>query len=202
MESTVLIPAGGDQSRWTSSLPKQLVTVNEETLLSRHQRQLEKFAETFVILTADSYIQSLFPDDTYLPREHSCLCETLVNTRHLWGRRTIILLGDTVMSNVAIRHIATDRRPCAFWGNWSDILAISVYEEEANALMLAMWSAVRDRKEGKLWQAYRAYCGFEFDDLKFDEWGVFVDTMDWSRDFDTVEEYTGWIEREAKKIDL
>lgn len=202
MESTILIPAGGDQSRWVSSLPKQLVTVNGETLLARHRRQLEEYTEAFIILTADSYIQSLFPDDTYLPREHSCLCETLVNTRHLWGRRTIIVLGDTVLSNATIHCIATDRRPCVFWGNWSDILAISVYEEEANALMLAMWSAFRDRGPGKLWQAYRAYCGFEMNEHKFDSWGVFVDTMDWSRDFDTVEEYTFWIEQEARKVDL
>jgi len=101
-----------------------------------------------------------------------------------------------VLSDAATRCIATDRRPCAFWGNWSDILAISVYEEEANALMLAMWSAVKDSGPGKLWQAYRAYCGFELDNHQFDSVGTFIDTMDWSRDFDTVEEYTYWIEHE------
>jgi hypothetical protein len=202
LDSTVLIPAGGDQTRWASTLPKQLVTVNGESLLARLKRQTESQAEAFIILTADSYIESLFPGDTYFPRDSRCLCETLVNTRHLWGRRTVIILGDTVISNATMEKILTDRRPCAFWGNWTDILAVSVYEEEANALMMAMWSAVRDQGEGKLWQAYRAYCGFDLDDHQFDKHGTFIDTMDWSRDFDYVEEYREWIEREAKKVDL
>jgi len=204
MESLILIPAAGRQRRWKSTLPKQLVTVNGETLLDRHLRMFQPYTGDFLILADDSLICDTF--DTYLPRDHRYLCETLVNTRHLWSQRTIILLGDTILSPEITRVIATDRRPCAFWGNWSDILAISVYEEEANALTLAMWSAVRhaqlEEGKGKLWQAYRAYCGFELDTHTHDNWGVFVDTMDWSRDFDTVEEYTNWIEGKARTLDL
>jgi len=86
MESVILIPAGGEQSRWKSTTPKQLITVYGESLLSRHKRQFEYYTESFTILTDDSCIQSLFPDDTYLPQEHRCLCETLVNTRHRVGK--------------------------------------------------------------------------------------------------------------------
>ena len=198
--NTVLVTAGGDQSRWESTTPKHLVTIKGETLLTRGKNQLSPWTEDYIILTDDPLIQSL-GDDTYMPVDNRNVCETLVNTRHLWGKRTIILHGDTVLSMKTMRRIATDRRPCAFWGNWTDILAISVYEEEANALMFAIWSAAKE-SPGKLWQAYRAYVGFEMDDHKFDEFGTFIDTMDWSRDFDTVEEYEYWINHEVKRIPI
>ena len=200
MESTVLVTAGGNQSRWESSTPKHLVTVQGETLLKRGKRQLIPWTDDYTILTDDPLIQSL-GDDTFMPVDNRNVCETLVNTTHLWGNRTIILHGDTVMSMKTMRRIATDRRPCAFWGNWTDILAISVYQEEANALMFAMWSAAKETP-GQLWQAYRAYVGFEMDDHQFDTFGIFIDTMDWSRDFDTVDEYEYWINYESKRIPI
>lgn len=199
MESTLIIPAGGEQARWASPYPKQLVTVNGETLISRLLRQFKSHLDITVILSDNLAITEPFGYGAYWPADHRCLCETLLNTAHLWGRHTIILLGDVILSQPTARRIAVDLRPCAFWGNWSDILAVSFYESERdpifNSLLSSASNFVYNKGRGKLWEAYRDYCGFDYDDHRFDNHGIFIDVMDWSRDFDTVEEYEEFVER-------
>lgn len=193
MKSLLIIAAGGNQTRWNNPYPKQLITIKGEPLIDRHLRLFGPYIEDYLILSEHPMIVDRYQPNVWWPADHRYICESLVETKHMWGERTILLHGDTVLSRRATKHVATDMRPCAFWGCWSDLFTVSVREHENNALALALWSACRhavfEGGNGKLWEAYRAYCGLDMDDHTFDDKVVFVDTMDWSRDFDTIEEY-------------
>jgi len=118
VKTSVLILAAGPAWRgWTEKAPKQLALIAGEPLILRTLRQLKAHGHdaNAVVVTHIQAIQVVVPR-YFAPAAHRFWHETLTSTRALWEDRTIVLNGDTIYSDEALRAILVNQPGIMFYG--------------------------------------------------------------------------------------
>lgn len=197
VSTRVLILASGQHHRWQGQRAKQLVPIAGEILLERTQRQVGGPCVTVTHLPA---IQR-FAQEHFVTPMRRWTVETLATTCTLWQERTIVLLGDVCYSDEAMEAIlAYDGRLAVFGCEWeifglsfhTDICtSINAWPSVNMALKIALADAYRGGR-GKLWEFYRAYCGFPLAEERLED-EIFIYVDDYTTDFDTIEEYRSFL---------
>lgn len=187
---TILIMAGGKQTRWMADYPKQLAKIGDTTLIERTLSQLDGLGVT--VITADGRII-----DNVNPRYsstsiHKYLAGTILAYRPLWRGQVVILLGDVMYTPQAINTILAYDGGGMFFG-WSyEMFAVSFNGKErmAEACRQAKFNA-RSGGDGKLCRVYRAYNQQDMNEHRLAD--NYTPISDGTRDFDTVEQYEAFL---------
>lgn len=207
-----VIMANGKGIRWGGHLgiPKNLITVEGETLLARIVRQIHEHTDASAAKNQD---QNKTQDQ---PQNHDAeiiissadpRCETPGAVRHVPERNEVeidryppelvttpvcFLYGDTYYTDTAIEKIVTtDPGELLFFGDAKSIVGVKVGDPE---LMLRHASRVRDLvvsgelNKGIGWQLYQSYEGLEFTEENVIA-GDFVDLTGLTAGFNTPEDF-------------
>lgn len=183
-----LILAAGDQKRWNSKIHryskfKQLVNVDREPIIIRTQR----LSVNPVVVTVHKAIKNV-SIASFEPLKRSCIVETLYYSVVHWSARTIVLLGDVYYTDKAIETINSYSGEIGFFGNRTDILAISFTERYEVAQACQELLRRRNKEKcGKLWHLYRLLNGIPLDKQRITT--NFIRIKDQSRDFDNPKQY-------------
>jgi hypothetical protein len=184
---TILIMAGGKQSRWTADYPKQLAKIGETTLIERTLSQLEGLGVT--VITADDRIIDRVNPRYSSTSIHKYLAGTILSYRPIWRGQVVILLGDVFYTPRAMKMILDYDGPGMFFG-WSyEMFAISFNGKDrmAEACRQAKFHARNGGGEGKTCHIYRAYNQQNMNEHHLGD--NYTHVGDGTRDFDTVEQY-------------
>jgi hypothetical protein len=193
------IACGGQGLRWNGDYPKHLATLGQygETILGRLIRQIGRPRET-VLLTENIMIQQQYLGQCWFPEKHRYLCETLMNTAHMWKERNYIFLGDAIISKENFEAFMNSTKSVTWLASQTDIFAVSfhdsMYHKMFSAFRGSAVAALDDAGRGKLWEAYRLFHSFQIDD----HWFYTPDTIfisDWTMDVDTMDDYRRFLDK-------
>lgn len=157
----VFILSAGVQTRFPDNyFPKQLLEINNETILSRQVRQLKEFNLVPFVVTKNSLIKSQSPL-CINPKFNDSILDTLSSTRDFWkDERIVILLGDVFYSKQLFKNIMESTVPLKFWLTGSEIFALSFDKSQQNTVLGALEFCIRNIWSGvKLWHLYRRLNG-------------------------------------------
>jgi len=191
----VPILCAGESLRFDGEGPKQLLEVEGEKVLHRICRQVADRGHLPCVVThtLDSPSGLLFR-----PESNRWTVDTLYSTRPLWGNPyTLVLLGDTYYTDVAMDtimagpqdggiHVFTDTR---------DIFALGFRQSEAETLggflrdTLDRWGRDGVENYGRMWAFVEKYPSV-----------VRIEIKDITQDFDTMEDYTDFLEGKSKNF--
>jgi len=121
---TVIIPAAGQGQRWNRAFGtvKQLVPVgysHPQPLLLRTIRMLRDEGVRFIyVMTKEPEIAEAVGEaaEIFPPAQERYLSDTILSSCSVWGRKTIVLLGDVYFSSSCIGSIVQSCQDCCFWG--------------------------------------------------------------------------------------
>ncbi|MHB8744517.1 MAG: NTP transferase domain-containing protein [Sulfuricaulis sp.] len=104
-----IILCAGDATRWSNylGLPKQLISFNGESLLSRMVRLLRENGVEECVCVANDRRLRVTGAKPLLPSQSRYLVETIMSSVAEWSARTIILLGDVFFTEKAMRAIVS-----------------------------------------------------------------------------------------------
>jgi len=158
----VFILCAGEQLRFPYGfMPKQLLAIKGESLLSRQFRQCLSLSLNPVVVTHRSELQSN-AWQWLMPVDSQNILRTLKSTEPLWTERVTVLLGDVHFDDDLAYEILTDTGGIKFWLGGSEIFAIAFdlkdYQTIRDAITVADTvpghpNRVADRK---MWHLYRA----------------------------------------------
>ena len=188
-----LVLAAGAHERWSGQRAKQLVAIANELLLERTQRQA---GDNCIVVTHLPAIQR-HSRAYFIPENHRWTVETLLSTKCKRGDRTVVLLGDVVYSDEAMARILAFDGPVAVFGCQWEIFAVSFSAKAQFAVEAALTVALVDAHQGgrgKLWEFYRAFCGFPLAEPIL-EGEIFQFITDYTDDIDTVQEYYAFLDK-------
>jgi hypothetical protein len=186
---TLILPAGGQETRWAGLFPKQLADVNGETVIARLLRQLSPYFDYTYLLAWHPLLLRRYPRG-FMPKGHATLHEALLNTYDLWTERTVFVYADVILTERAAASVWQFDGPAQFFGEYSECMAMSFGTPEALARAnLALTLAMTD--ECKHWAFYRNYHGLPRGLPRYHDGGKlgFTHFGDWSSDIDTIEQY-------------
>lgn len=192
-----LILCSGRRPLWVGQRARQLVTINNELLIERIQRQAGDSAGKNhpIVVTSLPAIQR-HSQTCFIPEKDRWMVETILNTKELWSDRTIILLGDVIYSDEAMARILACERPVAMFGSFLKEFALSFSAEAQFAVEAALTVALVDALNGgrgKLWEVYRLLCGFDLRETKFED-KIFHLIDDYTDDLDTIDDYYAFLD--------
>lgn len=198
--ATAIILAAGDHLRWKGVVPKQLANIHGETILGRQVRQLlaAGYRKPTIITHHPEFITE--GAVLYDPPLRRWTVESLESSRLLWCERTIVLLGDVVFSEEALKAVTSYASDCCFFGKDYEIYALSFIKADKFDKALAdTLGHARQGGRGGIWELYRAYNGLALDRHIPPTRGAktFVHIDDWTTDFDYVEQYKAFVGDEA-----
>ncbi len=200
----ILIMCAGEQERWDSKVPKQILPVLDgEQLLARTVRQVRKRWNNYPHIVTHQKCLRSYSTNYITPSARRWICETLLSIAPIWGPDwSMILLGDVVYTDelMDIIYKQRDKFQYHFYGNGGEIFALTFTDNPLieESLMDVVDDADFSFGRGKLWELYyrlsnkplpeagKGYTGQE-DDLHF----TYV--IDDTTDFDTYERYKEWI---------
>lgn len=117
----IFILAAGKQQRFPKNYtPKQLLIINNETLLQRQFRQLNKYNIIPTVITQNEQIKNHSPK-WFHPKNNQTILETIKSTKELWEDRNIFLLGDTFYSQNLFKNIIENKNEIKFFMSGSEI---------------------------------------------------------------------------------
>jgi hypothetical protein len=186
---TLILPAGGQETRWAGPFPKQLADVNGETAIGRLVRQLSPHFDRVHILAWHPMILKRYPK-AFMPEGHATLHESLLNTHDLWTERTVFVYADVILSERAAKSVWQFDGPAQFFGEYSECMAASFGTPDALAqVRRALELAMTD--ECKYWAFYRNYHGLPRGLPRYHDGGrlEYTHFNDWSSDIDTEDQY-------------
>jgi len=208
VSNIAIILAAGIQERWgKEKLPKQLVDIAGEPLLSRTVRQVKSLDWQPVIITHHSEILNQY-ENCVQPDARRWLSETLLSTEELWADKTAILLGDVVWPKEILADVLEFPRYPTISGNYCEIFAATFGRDDKDQIRSAAeWAtdqAELKKCQGKMWDVYNALAGFKT--LTKRQWnydvfrvipsaGTPVDT--YTQDFDTPQQYQEFLNKHA-----
>jgi len=209
----VLILAAGDQTRWQIDnvipTPKQLVDIAGQPLLERTINMLDRegFSDPILVTHRPDFVALPWVRRTFDPAGRRWTLETLYSTRHLWGQRTVVLLGDVVYSPEALAKILAYREPIAFFGRRElrgrivgrhyEIFALSfdlgnrgiiVSTLEKLIALLDAGILPANARRGKLRMFYENWIGVPMGSFEHDQY-LFYPIEDWTDDIDEMIDY-------------
>lgn len=154
----VFILSAGQQMRFPDNYcPKQLLEINNETILARQVRQLKDFNLIPFVVTKNPLIINQSPK-FIIPECNDTVLDTLKSTIEHWrDDRILILLGDVFYSKQLFANIMASTIPLKFWLTGSEIFAISFDKSKINIISKALDFCLYQRRmhEKKLWHLYR-----------------------------------------------
>lgn len=204
-----LILCAGNGSRWGEYLgvPKQLITINNETLLDRTVRLLNKNGNNNIEIVSNDHRLRLNHCAFYRPSKSQWIVETLLSTRDLWKGQTIILLGDVFYTERAIQTIVSFSGRIRIFGrprpsrytkcNHGEIFTISFNQDGADQVARCAEKVLHERADGgwaNLWDLYHSLVGSPLN-INQIESKVFNTIDDFTDDFDVPEDYDRSIHR-------
>jgi len=178
MVETSIILAAGDQKRWVQSGGqgcKQLVDVGKP-LIERIQQHFGGFVVTdnLDIIKHSEYVIN--------PVYNETLAHSLESSRYYWGSMVTVLLGDVYYTDELVEQIKQTKQT-TFFGDERDIFAFKFMPSNYVNYCIE----VAKKKEGKLWDIYRAYIFPQ----KFTDFPNFEKVIAW--DFDILQDYERFI---------
>lgn len=187
-----IIMADGKGTRWQNynDIPKHLIEINGETLLSRTVRLLRQGdPECEVIITSHDPRYEVQGARRYEPKNNHLEIDRF--TEELIENDVCFLYGDTYYSEAAAEAIMTAKaEDILFFGNQRSIVAIKVTDGD-----LFKKHVDRVRRlfvEGKInkcigWQVYQSFMGLPFDEKRIES--KYVVLKDGTEDFNSPEDY-------------
>lgn len=200
----VLVLAAGEQDRWNSPVPKQIIPVFDgEPLIKRLVRQVRKRMNCFPHIVTHQKCLRPYSTNFITPSSRRWICETLLSVAPIWGKDwTMVLLGDVLYTDEFMDTLYNNRENYHyhFYGTSSEIFGLSFTDNSLveRALLDVVDDVAAGRSRGKLWELYyrlsdkplpdsgKGYTGGD-DDLHY----TYV--LDGSTDFDTMETYSQWM---------
>jgi len=204
-ETWCYIFADGENARWPDGERKELVDIGGEPCVMRIVRQARRYTNVVKCISHDRNIQDLFPADGYNkgfyaiePPRSEWKTEVLLTIYPDQPRDIVLLLGDTIYSKAAMDAIFEPHNTMRFFGNYSDILGVSIaakyHLEFKDILQVVVLHALKNSGRtdvGHLWNCYRVSIGKpplpHFDPPR--NCRVFNYIDDWTRDIDTIHQY-------------
>lgn len=163
----VLILCAGDGVRWNNYLgvPKQLAPLGGVPVLKRSTKLVQELAECVpVVVTADERLAQP-ATRLFCPARRRWIVETLAATANLWGRSTIVLLGDVFYSREAMRGIFECSGDLIFFGRtgasflsgkrYGEIFALRFTSSAAPFVLQGLERVIQKAERGgrgKLWE--------------------------------------------------
>lgn len=183
----VIILAAGNQIRWNRNihkLPKykQLVCVDKVPIIV----SIQKRTVDPIVVTKCKAIEKV-SENIYRPTAHRWIVETLYNTLFMWSARTIVLLGDVYYTDKAIEMIKTFTGDIGFFGNKTDILALSFNSDKRYEVAIACKRLIDRKGNCKLWHLYRYMHDIPL--YRHEITTDFIKITDETRDFDNPMQY-------------
>lgn len=191
-----IILAAGEATRWNGGEPKQLLVIEGRRLIDRTILQFSPYGEVHVVTSNDSIMECV-GGRAFTPKRNGTTAETLYSARGLWGKRTVVLLGDVAYTKDAVQKIVDYDGELTFFTDCHDIFAISFSWNRLEKMLIAC--AIAAQEEGRLWQVYQNCGGFP-------DWPPPIDPQpmlttligDETQDFDIVENYMEFIHGKFK----
>lgn len=205
----VIIAAAGDGKRWKNFLgiPKQLIIIDSEPLLSRTTRILRELGILDLhIVEKNPGLREIdgehhWPDFSH-PGSTRGLGEFFTSIQ-LWSStgRTILLFGDVYFTDRALQVIlGSSSREWMFFGRfgpskfsgkkYGEIFGMSFFPEHHPQIIESLEVLEFLRQEGRIdraigWELYRHLSGAKEDQLKSHfKYTNFTEINDWTEDFD------------------
>lgn len=214
---TVLILAaenGVKQERWTAtSTPKQLISVNGETLLGRTLRLLKERGVISPLLLTASEVLARYPVLTWCPLQRETKAHSLLSADTIAGDGGVIVLySDVYYSEAAItkvfacektRFYGRDGRSAYTFKDYGELFAVRIAREDRERARSALNDAVafyQRTGNQSFWAFYRLMAGLPLEDNKAIERCLFVDIHDETDDIDFAEEVPQLIEAIEKPL--
>ncbi len=217
MRETLIILAGGKQTRWGQYSSKMLAPVLGLPLIRRTCAQLRRTGQPRpTIYSADAEVvgneRAFWPD-----RYQGSILEAIAATSLLWRRQTTILLGDVVFSDQAMQWLAETRvdktKPIQIFGKtgpneftdkrWPEIYGLRFSLSAGNRLLECIEETLKGPCERKkIWELYRALLRLP-QAREPDYWylyhppqsQLFAEISDWTDDIDRSVEYWNLVRR-------
>ena len=187
-----IIMADGKGARWNNynNVPKHLIEINGETLLSRIVRLLKMYdSESQIIITSHDERYEVEGATRYEPQNNVLELDRF--TRELIEDEICFLYGDTYYSQEAIQQIINgETEDVLFFGNLQSIVAVKIKKAEVFVRHL---NNVRTLFEaGKIngckgWQVYQSFADLPFDEKKIGK--KYICINDETEDFNSLEDY-------------
>ena len=196
---TLILPAGGQETRWTGLFPKHLADVDGETVIARLLRQLSPHFDHVHILAWHSMLLKRYPK-AFMPEGHATLHESLLGTYSLWTQRTTFVYADVILTERAAKSVWQFDGEAQFFGEYSECMAASFGTPGGlNKARYALQQAMTD--ECKHWAFYRNYHGLPRGFPRYHDGGKldYTHFNDWSSDIDTVKQYEATMLRMRKE---
>jgi len=183
-----IIMSNGAGTRWNNhnNIPKQLIEIEGETLLSRTVRLIKNNnpAAQVIITTKDRRLQTKGAE-LYAPEQDGLEIDRF--TYELIERNVCFLYGDTYYTAKAIKEIVSAQgKDVLFFGNSDRIFAVKI--QDADAMKSHIDKIKKLFKEGKLeackgWQLYQSFAGLPWGEKTRTDRYVFIDdeTCDFNR---------------------
>jgi len=160
---TVLILCSGLKHCWEVT-PRQFWPIKDESVLSRLIRQVEDNNLTPVIVTwrkdICEYVIENKVISIYKPECYRSIAETWLFTKDIWKEQTVILLGDTVFSDDAIKEVLEYNGSMRMFGNSSELFSFSFCSNDHNKITDILFKVNRNTWKAAPWFIYRLWCGF------------------------------------------
>lgn len=185
--------ADGKGTRWDNHLgiPKHLVEINGEPIISRTVRLLSELTTGEIIVTSHDKRYEFKGSRRYEPLNNRLEIDRF--TEELIEDDICFLYGDTYYTESALKTIiSTETNDMIFFGNNKSIVAIKIKDSELfrshlNNVKKLYISGKIEKCKG--WQVYQSFVGQSFEKKpSFGDKFVFLDEE--TTDINTPEEYT------------
>lgn len=200
-----LILCAGLGEKWNGYLgiPKQLIQFGGEAILVRTVRLLRKAGTKRVIIATHDPRLELAGCEIYKPSKRQWTVETLLSTRSVWGRDTVVLLGDVFYSRQALRTILGYNGDFMIFGRnsasrvsgkpWREIFGLKFKEcmhaSLGDQLERLIQAADSHGKRGILWDLHDSLSGLPKDRPWRSDQAIFTKIYDETEDFDCPWDY-------------
>lgn len=214
--NTLIILAGGKQTRWTDQSNKMLSAIDGQPLIYRTYSLLQDVGMVEPVVYSKNQEVIGTKKSFYPESEQETVVEAISATSSLWKNGTItILLGDVVFSRNVLFWLAhswlNENDPIQLIGRlgqnsftgkpWPEIYGIRFLVSASERILQGIDSVLSGKYERKkIWELYRALIGepqIEKPDLNYlyhpPKNNIFAVVKDWTDDIDTLEEYQNMI---------
>lgn len=214
--TTAIVIAGGEAKRWENHLgvPKHLIEIDGETILSRTARLLKENGVSSIYVATKEYdsrydvpyATQVVVDIDY---ENNADVDKFLSSKHLWNEegRTLVVYGDCYFTEEAIHTVIN--YPAREWTlfcrpnassitgtRWGECFVQSFYPEHIEEHERSLHRVAELQKSGELksgggWHHYRVMEGLP--PKKHAMRNRYVEIDDWTDDFDFPSDYEQWM---------
>jgi hypothetical protein len=157
LDTKIYILAAGKQSRFPNTYkPKQLLVINNETILERQLRQCSEYQIVPTVITHNTLIQNQSPKFIH-PDNNTTILHSMHSSLP-WEKYTIFLLGDVFYSKTLFKNIITNTQSPKFWMSGSEIFALSFQKKDNQLIQEKLEICLQNinlPKVLQLWHLYR-----------------------------------------------